>query len=134
MNFYIHAGVVSMKKGPKKLENETTQDELALVRAVLQKERLHIISLLHQGKKNISELANQTSSDRATVSYHLDVLERIGVVTSNYEMLKPPQSKGKIGRFYTVDRENFSKAILAIKKQLEQMEIQEKKANSPQGP
>ena len=73
-----------------------------------------MIRILQKGKKNISELAEETSLDRATVSYHLAVLEKNGFVASNYEMLKAPRSKGKLGRYYEINRGKLSKAFQAL--------------------
>src|SRR5437899_9090333 len=78
--------------------------DLELARALIQEERLRMVRILQRGKKNISELADETKLDRATVSYHLAVLEKNGIVASRYEMLREPRSKGKIGRYYEVNK------------------------------
>ena len=70
----------------------TKEDEL--MKAMAQKERRSIIEHILKQKMNISELARATNLDRATVSYHLGVLEDVGLVESEYEMLKKPASMG----------------------------------------
>ncbi len=88
--------------------------DLELARALIQEERLRMVRILQRGKKNISELAGETKLDRATVSYHLAVLEKNGIVASRYEMLREPRSKGKIGRYYEVNKGTLAKAFQAL--------------------
>jgi DNA-binding transcriptional ArsR family regulator len=97
------------------------ENELNLARIILQEERLRLIKLLQKEQKNISDLAKETGQDRATVSYHLDILERSGIVNSDYEMLKESHSKGKIGRFYRINQEKLTKTFLTLEKLKEQM-------------
>ena len=97
------------------------ENELNLARIILQEERLRIIKLLQKEQKNISDLAKETGQDRATVSSHLDLLERNGIVSSDYEMLKESHSKGKIGRFYRINQEKLTKASRTLEKLKEQM-------------
>ena len=87
---------------------------LDIARALMQKERLRMIGFIKEGKKNISEIADETRLDRATVSYHLSVLEGLGLVSSEYQMLKAPHSKGKIGRYYKVNKSALKRAFQAI--------------------
>jgi DNA-binding transcriptional ArsR family regulator len=76
---------------------------------------LIIESLLH-GTMNISQLAKKIGSDRATVAYHLGILEQAELVDSEYQMLKPPASMGKIGRFYRVKPSRLKQASEAFEK------------------
>lgn len=94
----------------------TKNDGYTLVRAIMQKERRELLGHLFQGKKNISDLANLTGLDRATVSYHLGVLEHNKIVTSEYQMLTKPASMGKIGRYYSIHQDGLDLAIAAIKR------------------
>src|SRR6266571_6691161 len=95
---------------------------LELARALIQEERLRMVRILQRGKKNISELAGETKLDRATVSYHLAVLEKNGIVASRYQMLKEPRSKGKIGRYYEVNKGTLAKAFQALDRLREEIE------------
>jgi DNA-binding transcriptional ArsR family regulator len=82
-----------------------------LVSAITQKERRLIINALLQKKRlNISNLAKETGMDRATVSYHLGILEQKEIVGSKYEMLTPPHSMGRIGHFYEINEAKFKEA------------------------
>ena len=59
-------------------------------------------------KKYISELARTTGLTRPTVCYHLDILQDMGIVESEYIMLNNPHNpksgtKGKVGRFYKLN-------------------------------
>jgi DNA-binding transcriptional ArsR family regulator len=86
----------------------TKEDEL--MKAMTQKERRSIIEHILKQHMNISDLARATNLDRATVSYHLGVLEDVGLAESEYEMLKKPASMGKIGRFYRVKPDRLKEA------------------------
>src|SRR3989442_6763859 len=88
--------------------------DLELARALIQEERLRMVRILQRGKKNISELADETKLDRATVSYHLAVLEKNGIVGSRYEMLREPRSKGQIGRYYGINKGVLAEAFQAL--------------------
>ena len=92
------------------------KDEIRLIRAVTQAERNKMIHHLQKGRKNISELARLVNLDRTTVSYHLGVLEYTKVVKSNYKMLQVPHSKGKIGRYYTINKPRLKQAKKALHK------------------
>jgi DNA-binding transcriptional ArsR family regulator len=100
---------------------EETESELELARAIIQEQRLGIINNLLQEKKNVSQLADLTDLDRATVSYHLDILEKNNIVTSDYIMITEPHSKGKVGRFYSINQKVLAKAVDAFKRLQEQM-------------
>src|SRR5437667_10554951 len=96
--------------------------DLELARALIQEERLRMVRILQRGKKNISELADETKLDRATVSYHLAVLEKNGIVASRYEMLREPRSKGKVGRYYEINKAILAKAFLARERRSEEIQ------------
>jgi DNA-binding transcriptional ArsR family regulator len=98
--------------------------DLELARALIQKERLRMVRILQKGRKNISELAEETKLDRATVSYHLSILEKNGIVASQYEMLREPRSKGKIGRYYEINKGTLAKAFRALDRLREEIEPQ----------
>lgn len=100
----------------------TNKDEYVLLRVITQQERSQIIMSLLSGTKNISELADVTHLDRATVSYHLGVLEHNDLVKSDYKMLQEPHSKGKIGRYYVVDSEKLGVALESVKKFIQMTE------------
>ena len=92
----------------------TKEDEL--MKAMAQKERRSIIEHILKEHMNISDLARTTNLDRATVSYHLGVLEDVGLVESEYEMIKKPASMGKIGRYYRVKPDRLTEAAEIMEK------------------
>lgn len=96
------------------VKDSTKEDEL--VKAMAQKERRSIIENILKQHMNISDLSRATSLDRATVSYHLGVLEDVGLVESEYEMLKKPASMGKIGRYYRVKPDRLKEAAEVMEK------------------
>ena len=48
----------------------------------------------------IDPIAEMVGSDRRLVSFHLATLEEHGFLTSEFKVVKKPESKGKAGRFY----------------------------------
>lgn len=92
------------------------------VRALLDETRLALVSSLLQKPRHISDLAKSVNSDRATVSYHLKILEDIGFVESRYVMLQEPRLKGKVGRVYTVNRTQLKRALDALQQRLARIE------------
>jgi len=73
-----------------------------------------MVGILRIGEKNISDLSREMTLDRATVAYHLGILEYAGIVTSEYQMLKAPASKGRIGRYYKLNVDMLNKALEAF--------------------
>jgi DNA-binding transcriptional ArsR family regulator len=104
------------------------KDADKLVRAISQSERNIILIRLLEQKMNISELAKASNLDRATVSYHLGILEEAEIVSSEYSMLEPPHSKGKVGRYYTVNPKGFEKAIKALDELTKSLKANQKTA------
>ncbi len=82
-----------------------------LIRAITHKGRAQMLHLLLKQDSNISQLARLTKLDRATVAYHLGILEYTKLVTSDYKMLQEPHSMGKIGRYYSINKTQLRKAI-----------------------
>ena len=50
----------------------------------------------------VDEIADEIKIDRRLVSFHLTTLEEKGFATSDFKVIRKPQSKGKAGRFYTL--------------------------------
>ena len=69
---------------------------------LLHPERRKIINLLKESGKPlfINEIADKTKIERRLVSYHLSTLEDNGFAKSEFQVIEPPHSKGKAGRFY----------------------------------
>ena len=91
-------------------ENNTIE----LAHSILNKQRRKMIGVfLSKGPRHISQIATDVGIDRATASYHLTALEDVGIVSSDYHILKPPQSKGRAARVFTIDRNRLRQAIEA---------------------
>jgi DNA-binding transcriptional ArsR family regulator len=74
--------------------------------------RIRIILLLNEeGELYPNQIAESLDKDRGLVAYHLNVLERAGLVKSEYKMVSP----GKFAKFYSVDREKVKEAIMKRK-------------------
>src|SRR2546425_3225929 len=90
-----------------------------LVDAVLDLERLKLITaLFERPPMYLSEIAKTVEIERATLAYHLGVLERAGLVSSEYKILQTPRSKGKAARYYTLDIEKMWQALAEVGKLL----------------
>ncbi|TMI40172.1 helix-turn-helix transcriptional regulator [Candidatus Bathyarchaeota archaeon] len=95
-----------------------------LVDAVLDLERLKLITaLFERPPMYLSEIAKTVEIDRATLAYHLGVLERAGLVTSEYKILQTPRSKGKAARYYTLNREKWRQALEEVAKLLPEVAL-----------
>jgi len=94
---------------------DTIESNKLLVDAVMSETRRTIILSLINQKKHISQLSRELEKDRSTIAYHLDLLEKTGIVSSNYELIEDLHSTGKIGNYYNVNRETYNRAVrLAI--------------------
>jgi DNA-binding transcriptional ArsR family regulator len=91
---------------------------IALAHALVHENRIKIIDSLLQKPQHISALAHAVGVDRATLCYHLNVLERVGLVQSEYVILESPHSKGKAGRIYRVNKDQLRAAIELITKEI----------------
>ncbi len=92
--------------------------DLKLAHVVMEPLRAKIIRSLNNGPKYISQIAGSIDSDRSTVSYHLGVLEENEIVTSRYEILVAPASKGKAARMYSISNKHLSRALQEIEQAL----------------
>ncbi len=103
--------MVIMPKVRKKMTESTPS---MLVDALLQRNRLVIVSELMKKPLHISQLAERINLDRATTAYHLGQLRDVGLVEQEYKILDQPHSKGRAGSFYKVNHEVFEKALAAM--------------------
>ena len=85
--------------------------------AILQKTRLDIINQLQDKKRSyISELERDLDVSRATICYHLDILEDMKIVEQEYEVLLKPQSKkGRVRSYYKLNYERLTEVINEIR-------------------
>lgn len=89
-------------------------DKVKLRHSLLNESRVNIVSRLLSKTQNISDLDKQLSIDRSTICYHLNILEDIGILKSEYVILEAPQSKGRAGRVYSINHDRLLEAIKAI--------------------
>lgn len=90
------------------------RQSIKVAHALLNEVRLALLTSLLDRPQYISGLARAVNSDRATTSYHLNILERLGVVESQYVMLQEPHLKGKVGKVYSVNRKQLKEALEAV--------------------
>jgi len=91
---------------------------IALAHALVHENRLKIMESLLEKPQHISGLAAKVSLDRATLCYHLNLLEKVGLVESEYVILEQPHSKGKAGRVYKVNQVRLQEAVDAITREI----------------
>ncbi len=72
------------------------------VHLLLQETRFKIVRELRRadGPLYIDELARKIEENPRLVSFHLTVLQRNGLVTSEFRVVDSPQARGKAGRFF----------------------------------
>lgn len=84
--------------------------------ALLNRNRIEIIRALSLSDKPmyISEIAERVKLSRTATSYHLDVLESVGIVEHEYVVIREPKSTGRLGSFYKLNEKRLKEAIDAI--------------------
>lgn len=98
-------------------------DKVKLRHSLLNSSRVSIISRLLPKAQNISDLVKQLSLDRSTICYHLNILEDVGILQSDYVILKGAQSKGRAGRIYSINHDRLGEAIQAIEDLREELKV-----------
>ena len=80
------------------IEEDLVKDAHVLMHPI----RFRIIKLLAQKPMYMKEISKALEEDRQPISYHLNVLEEFGFVSSKYEISEAEQSKGKALRVFQV--------------------------------
>ncbi len=94
-------------------------EQRKIMDAILDVERLELVRILLEGKPlYLTEITKLSGMDRATLAYHLGVLERAGLVTSEYKILQEPRSKGKAARYYAINRSKWNEAVATMNRLL----------------
>jgi len=88
---------------------------------ILQPLRRRIIEELCKKPSYISELAKRLDVERMDVVYHLSILERAGLIESRYIVLEEPTPKGRIGKYYGVNKEKLKEGLKEIEAELEKL-------------
>ncbi len=78
--------------------------EESALNLLLQETRFKIVRELKraEGPLYIDELARRIGENPRLVSFHLAVLQRSGLVTSEFRVIDSPKSRGKAGRFFSL--------------------------------
>ena len=88
---------------------------------VMHPTRNEILDKLMEGEMLLRELEKEMKKPRSTISYHLDVLERAGVVESEYRVMKEWSTRGKFGKIYRANRGVLEKHLKAAREHLERL-------------
>ena len=104
-----------MQNGNRKA---TQGQSIELAHALLNETRVAIVNSLLEKPKYISNLARSLSLNRAAICYHLNFLEGLGVIKSEYVVLQEPRLKGKMGRVYSVNLRRLKEALQAVDQRL----------------
>ena len=88
----------------------------SLAGAFLQQTRLGILRKLREkGRSYIGELEGELDITRATLCYHLDILEEVELVEQEYELIVKPQSrKGKVRSYYRLNEEKLTEVTRLV--------------------
>ncbi|MCK4329955.1 metalloregulator ArsR/SmtB family transcription factor [candidate division WOR-3 bacterium] len=68
---------------PKKIKGK---DNLSILKALASETRLKIIELLGNGPLNVNEIANRLNIPQPGITMHIQKLEKVGLVTSEYKV------------------------------------------------
>ncbi|HDS45486.1 MAG TPA: transcriptional regulator [Methanomicrobia archaeon] len=83
------------------LEDQLVMDAHVLVHPM----RFRIVELLREKTMHINSISKALGEERRLVSYHLQILETYGFLSSKYEISEQDKSKGKaIRKFWVTDR------------------------------
>ena len=85
----------------KQLEEQLILEAHVLVHPI----RFRIVELLRENPMHINSISKALGEERRLVSYHLQILEASGFLSSKYELSAQEKSKGKaIRRFWVTDK------------------------------
>ena len=85
----------------KQLEEQLVMDAHTLVHPI----RFRIVVLLREQPMHINSISKALVEERRLVSYHLQILEANGFLSSNYELSEQERAKGKaIRKFRVTDK------------------------------
>lgn len=108
----------------RRLKKKSMQEPpIELARALLNETRVAIVNNLLERPKYISDLARALDLNRAALCYHLNFLESLGVIKSEYVVLQEPRLKGKMGRVYSVNLSRLKEALQAVHQRLPKIEV-----------
>ena len=96
-----------------KIEDRLVEEAHVLLHPI----RFRIVELLAEKPMYINEIAKAMGEERRLVSSHLLTLEEYGFVSSKYEILEHPKSRGKAVRKYWVNGK-IEDVISELKKKL----------------
>jgi DNA-binding transcriptional ArsR family regulator len=88
---------------------------------VMHPTRSEIIDKLMEGEMPLLELERKMKKPRSTISYHLDVLERAGLVKSDYRVTKEWRTRGKFSKLYRAKKDVLEKHLKAAEESLERL-------------
>jgi predicted transcriptional regulator len=96
-----------------KLEEKLVTDAHVLLHPI----RFMIVELLVEKPLHINAISKAMGMERRLVTYHLEMLEESGFLTSKYEISEEKKSKGRALRKYTVT-DKVANVISELKKGL----------------
>ena len=91
---------------------------LEMTQVIMEPTRNKVIHSLLNSPKYIGQMAQDTSMDRSTVAYHLNILEGKNLVNSEYKILVEPKSKGTAVRVYSMNIEYYLEILKGIEELL----------------
>jgi DNA-binding transcriptional ArsR family regulator len=95
-----------------KIEDKLVKEAHVLLHPI----RFRIVELLVEKPMHINSISKALEGKKKKlVSYHLDILEEYGFVTSEYEISEQPKSKGKALKKYSVT-DKVEEVLLGLKK------------------
>ncbi|MFQ5911530.1 MAG: ArsR/SmtB family transcription factor [Thermoplasmata archaeon] len=88
---------------------------------VMHPTRSEIIEKLAEREMLLPDLERETGKSRSTISYHLDVLEREGIVESDYRVMEDWRTRGKFGKVYRAKKDILEEHLRAVQEHIERL-------------
>lgn len=97
------------------VNNEKTD----ILQALMNSSRLKLLTFIEKNERaNVSQLSKATNLDRSTVVYHMSLLNKVGIVKEQTIPIKPANSTGIMGRYFSIDKAKLSAAVELLQKEL----------------
>jgi len=99
------------------IDKGLVKEGVTLLRILVNEDRRRIIKLLRNNKLSVSQIAKTLNISTACTVYHLDVLESVGIIESDYERIAPR----KFLEVHYVNEEKLGQILKTIEKFIQEL-------------
>jgi len=96
------------------LKGRLNEKDALKIRVFADPNRIAILMSLQEKPKYISELIKETDIPRSTLVYHLSLFEKIGIVQSEYGIVKAGSIV--VGKQYSMNKPKLKETLKVLKK------------------